>query len=323
MNDHIRALLEKSTTHDAGSPDFKAWTHGVLADFPIKAYAVLRSFKIKRFDYASGKHDFWLQPHEPLVEEAESLARHAWRAIGGDQEPMRGCACGLASIENVRAQLHSVFWIGSWLNSYRTHRPEAAHRFVDSVLTIDWHDAEAVLKANFQAHAAFGIQESAADNLQNWIMTTDRPRQAPELASQFPDALFQATKPYEVMPGAALLALDAALASGESRQSIGLMSRSQCHVASRMAFGMGEPEELWREEARHAGKKGGTQRHQASRELKLWALAKAVSLRGSDVDVARQLALQVPAQLRDASADPERLIYDALRSARKSERQGG
>jgi hypothetical protein len=82
-------------------------------------------------------------------------------------------------------------------------------------------------------------------------------------------------------------------------------------------------EELWREEARHAGKKGGTQRHQASRELKLWALAKAVSLRGSDVDVARQLALQVPAQLRDASADPERLIYDALRSARKSERQGG
>ena len=232
---------------------------------------------------------------------------------------------GLASIENVRAQLHSVFWIGSWLNSYRTHRPEAAHRFVDSVLTIDWHDAEAVLKANFQAHAAFGIQESAADNLQNWIMTTDRPEAGTkELASQFPDALFQATKPYEVMPGAALLALDAALASGESRQSIGLMSfAANAMWQAGWHSGWESREELWREEARHAGKKGGTQRHQASRELKLWALAKAVSLRGSDVDVARQLALQVPAQLRDASADPERLIYDALRSARKSERQGG
>jgi hypothetical protein len=41
------------------------------------------------------------------------------------------------------------------------------------------------------------------------------------------------------------------------------------------------------------------------------------------MDIARQLVLQIPARLQDASADPERLIYDALRNARKSERQEG
>ncbi|KPU94628.1 hypothetical protein APR50_37545 [Variovorax paradoxus] len=327
MTERIQTLLEEASEKNAESPDFRAWSHAALVGFPIKAYTDLRSFQVERFDYPEDRgHEFRLRPHKALLEETTSLAGHAWRALGGSQVPEQGLQrAGLASIENVRAQLRSVLWIGSRLNIYRTYRPEAARHFTDSVLAIDWHDAEAVLKANFQAFTFLGVLESSADNLYDWAMTINRPEAgAKELELPSPDAAIQAAKPQEIMSGAALLALDAALATGDWQQSLGLMSfAANATWQAGWISGWEGREELWREEAKHAGKKGGTQRHQASRALKLWALSEAVALRGSDMDIARQLVLQIPARLQDASADPERLIYDALRNARKSERQEG
>jgi len=231
----------------------------------------------------------------------------------------------MASIEYVRAQLNSVLWIGSRLTIYRTYRPDAARQFVDTVLAIDWHDGEAVLRSNVQVFSCLGVLDSAADNLCNWTATIGRrPVFSKDLAPRFPDIAVEVTSPGEIMSGAALLAVDAALSAADRQASIGLMSfAANAMWQAGFQSGWEGRHEVLREDAKHAGKKGGEQRHQASRELKLWALTQAVSLRGSDVEIARKLVLQIPPQLQDASADPERLIYDALRSVRKDARQGG
>jgi hypothetical protein len=66
-----------------------------------------------------------------------------------------------------------------------------------------------------------------------------------------------------------------------------------------------------------AGIRGANSRHRLSAELKKWALDKAAEMRGNHKGIARQLFAQLPAHLTDASKDPERLIYDALRSSAK------
>jgi hypothetical protein len=65
------------------------------------------------------------------------------------------------------------------------------------------------------------------------------------------------------------------------------------------------------------GAKGALTLHGPRTELKSWALSQAASYRGSDKDIARKLAAQIPKHLEDASKDPQRLIYDALRAAAK------
>lgn len=66
-----------------------------------------------------------------------------------------------------------------------------------------------------------------------------------------------------------------------------------------------------------AGTNGAQSLHRPAAELKSWALSQATIHRGSDKDIARKLAAQIPKHLADASKDPERLIYDALRAAAK------
>ena len=67
-----------------------------------------------------------------------------------------------------------------------------------------------------------------------------------------------------------------------------------------------------------AGKKGADTRNKPYELLKGWALEKASEMRGADRDIARKLAPQVPAHLADASKDPMRLIYEALRAKPRS-----
>ncbi|WP_342128526.1 hypothetical protein [Hydrogenophaga sp. OTU3427] len=66
-----------------------------------------------------------------------------------------------------------------------------------------------------------------------------------------------------------------------------------------------------------AGKIGAAAKHRKPSELKKWALSQAERLRGADAVVARRLAAMLPNELADVSKNPERLIYDALREARK------
>lgn len=66
-----------------------------------------------------------------------------------------------------------------------------------------------------------------------------------------------------------------------------------------------------------AGMKGAREKNKKTDELKQWALKKSESMRGSQIDVARKLVLQIPTHLADASKSTERFIYDALRAAQK------
>jgi hypothetical protein len=63
-----------------------------------------------------------------------------------------------------------------------------------------------------------------------------------------------------------------------------------------------------------AGRRGADTRNRPYELLKGWALEKASEMRGSDREIARKLAPRVPAHLAEASKDPMRLIYEALRA---------
>ena len=66
------------------------------------------------------------------------------------------------------------------------------------------------------------------------------------------------------------------------------------------------------------GKKGAQVKHQGVSRLKQWAVSEAKGARGADKEISRQLALRIPGELVAVSKDPERVIYDAIRAARKS-----
>lgn len=66
-----------------------------------------------------------------------------------------------------------------------------------------------------------------------------------------------------------------------------------------------------------AGRMGAAEKHRPANELKSWAKEQAKFMKGSDMMIARRLASQIPMHLADASKNPERLIYDTLRSLRK------
>lgn len=66
-----------------------------------------------------------------------------------------------------------------------------------------------------------------------------------------------------------------------------------------------------------AGKKGADKRHTPTRELKEWALQEAAKMRGTHMDIAKNLSQRIPQSLATASADPKRFIYDTVRQQRK------
>ncbi len=67
-----------------------------------------------------------------------------------------------------------------------------------------------------------------------------------------------------------------------------------------------------------AGAKGAGVKHASTRALKQWAVESSHTMRGSDRELSRALANRLPAEFVGVSEDPGRLIYDALRAARKS-----
>ncbi|WP_156909596.1 hypothetical protein [Ottowia thiooxydans] len=81
---------------------------------------------------------------------------------------------------------------------------------------------------------------------------------------------------------------------------------------------------LRRELLARAGSKGAATKNKKATELKYWALREAESMHDSHAAIARKLSARVPIHLANASVNPERLIYDALRSEKnRIPRQAG
>ncbi len=74
----------------------------------------------------------------------------------------------------------------------------------------------------------------------------------------------------------------------------------------------------YRKKLSEAGLKGSLARHEKIRALKNWAEEASKGMRGDDKGIAKSLATKLPMEFANASKDPERLIYDALRASRNS-----
>lgn len=73
-----------------------------------------------------------------------------------------------------------------------------------------------------------------------------------------------------------------------------------------------------RERKAESGRKGAEQRHRGTAAIKTWALERAAFMHASDLEIAKQLAAQLPPEMVNKSEAPVRLIYDALRARRKA-----
>lgn len=319
MKSDIEHLLGEAEAYDAESPEYDAWSNTAVISFSITPRISLEHYEIVRFDYPSSPgHEFRLKARREIGGETTALVNQAWRATGGTEEPRRGLeALATASEEIVRAQLDTVLWMAARLRIYRTHRPAAAQEFSERVLAIDWHDANAVLRANFHVLSHVGVAESIANNLYNWTARIDRSSGKSAFLGRSP-AQGTAMIPTQeaLMAAAALLWIDAAASIDHSLHSQEFMACAANAMWEAGSVGGWEAKEgMLRADAQSAGKRGGAERHRASRELKQWALVEAASMRGADMEIARELAKRVPTRLSEASADPKRLIYESLRAA--------
>lgn len=66
-----------------------------------------------------------------------------------------------------------------------------------------------------------------------------------------------------------------------------------------------------------AGRRGAAAKNARVIRLKAWAVEQSAAMRGADIEIARKLVLRLPAELVDASVNPERRIYEAIREARR------
>lgn len=102
-----------------------------------------------------------------------------------------------------------------------------------------------------------------------------------------------------------------------------LMQLMMMLVGSAVAHGdpNADPRDQFIRHRSENGKKGGQKRHARTTAVKEWALEEAKSMKGSDMEIARQLANRIPAHLvgdPNKAGDAARLIYDALRAQRQA-----
>ena len=103
-----------------------------------------------------------------------------------------------------------------------------------------------------------------------------------------------------------------------TRWSLLIRAAESISQVSGYAYGVASKLKAIKRERSESGKKGAQSKHQLTKKLKAWAVEKAQTLRGADMEISRQLALRIPGELVAVSRDPERVIYDAIRAARKS-----
>jgi len=323
----IARLLEEAETVDPDSSEFRSWSSDSICALSIAPLVALDIFEVERFDYPTGTgHEFRLRPRVTVEDELLSLVQHAWRATGGCDTPEQGFhALVVASTELVRAQLHIALWMAGRLKYYREVDSAFSERFIELVAQVDWLDAATVVRRPWQVLSGLGVNESIADNLYNWTAYLDREGNNPAFQRRAPaNQSSQVVTQQALLAGAALLWIDAALASSQMDIALGLMAgASNAMWQAGFTSGWEGRDEMLRTDARHAGTRGGRVRHKATGELKLWALQEAATMRGSDMDVARNLAKRLPTHLQGASIDAERLIYDALRTAAAARRSTG
>ena len=104
-----------------------------------------------------------------------------------------------------------------------------------------------------------------------------------------------------------------------TRWSLLIRAAESISQVSGYAYGVVSKLEAIKQERSESGKKGAQSKHQLTKKLKVWAVEKAQTLRGADMEISRRLVLDMPDELVNVSKNPERAIYEAIRAARKVE----
>ena len=92
----------------------------------------------------------------------------------------------------------------------------------------------------------------------------------------------------------------------------------ETQIETQIKAAMREENDIQRKEMLSAaGRLGAQAKNLDSKKFKDWALAKAIEMRGADIDIARMLSANLPIHFADVSKNPERFIYDALRMSKK------
>jgi hypothetical protein len=243
-----------------------------------------------------------------------SLANDVWASFEGGNDPTRAMAVIRVSREEfARQELHTLLWEAglSSDDDYLVRQPVDHLRAC--LLSRRWDKADQIIKD------PLGIlgNDNAAVRFANWCASYDYKKERYRFENGFPDAEFKSRiRPHEIFGGVALSWIDAAVLDPERAVDLLALAAAMMRYAG-FEYGWTGHEEALRSDASASGKKGAHIRHQGTSALKDWALKHAESIRGSDVEIARSLARRLPPDFASVSADPERLIYEALRGARK------
>lgn len=321
IENKLDALLRSAEGMDTEKPEFSKWHKAASYEYITAASGELSALSIVCIEHPENRSEWRLQSAKYRVSpEVLGLANDAWRWCGGEQDPSRAkVAIATARVEYVRSIISLALWVAAKMPIHRARKSEDVLRWREQFGHLGLLAPEALFLAPY---APPFEDESRSFTMSDWTYNYDHAAEKHEFLKHPPaDVAKEWLTRDAVMAAAALAWLDGAIAAPDAFTQLDLMACAgsalhQCGFTS----GWDGHEEMIRSDASRAGKAGARAKYQLTDRLKEWALSQVTPQMPASMDVARMLARRIPDDLREASKDPTRLIYEALRA--KSSQRG-
>ncbi|KGM54663.1 hypothetical protein N800_06695 [Lysobacter daejeonensis GH1-9] len=327
MRDGLQAHLRRAFQIDGIELGDRSWRAGIdeaARRFPVHASGGLQAFRvIEGAPWGKGDDGEPLRTYHLRAtgsdKSLELIAIKAWQMLSGTVSREQGeHAIARARIEFARSQLHQTLLAVADAADGEAFQLLPSDDLLSMVATMDWSDGDQLARDPMRLRLPF---HDAAKSFVNWC---DRFGPAGLMCDFDEDVDLSLSQdglePAELMAGMALVLLDAAAVNAAeprlSREILGAAMEVMRIAGLHLGWVMSN--EAGRRASSESGKRGASSRHEASRRLKQWALEEAQGMQGAPREIARQLERRLPEHLVDVSADPQRLIYEALLHEQKS-----
>jgi hypothetical protein len=279
-----------------------------------KATGDLRAFVSREYTGSGGPATRLHAYAEGVPLQATLLANSAWEGCGGRENPERArLILAAARAEFSRSELVQTLWLVDTISVDEIQSGKTSAELLKDVTHRDWFDADATARRP----VASIFHEGAAGRFMDWLSYYDEGRSANCFENNHPacDVEPRVTDA-EMLHGMALTWIDEAVVA--MPHCLALMAEAAAAMCmGGFDAGLRYSDSYNKQRATLAGSKGGVARHRQTAALKAWALQQAANMKGSERTIARTLTRQIPSHFASVSSDPVRLIYDALRDARK------
>jgi hypothetical protein len=298
-----------------------------------KATGDLHAFEIFDWTRSVGKIHFLSPISDKVPVQATFLAQKLWKRCGGEIDPVRArLVIAEARASFTRSELDQMVSNATYHSAADGWRSDFSVEDFAALTQRDWFDADAVARRPVASLA----DGSTCGNFIKWIDCDFRSvrARARSIATGSLESVAQSSVTLaELLSGIALTWIDeaavnpsrclglmaeAAEAAYMSGLEDGMSTAAESAYASGFRDGLSSSIKDNNMRAVESGRLGGIERHKITAALKAWALEMAITMKGAERDIARTLAGKVPEHLKNASADPGRLIYDAMRDARRA-----